>query len=291
MTAPEHQDALFELIQARTQLAGGELLALVEEVRRRMTRAWLVGTPLTDAEVSALVVSLSKAMTMAADRAVAKTGTAITDAVVEELAYRKARLQKFAAALLGVERPSLGSGLLVLRQAETFVSGLGGIISDHEVGKANARVLVQARRSPDKVAMWVPERDACVRCLRYSGLRLLRPGDRFPGGLSYLPDAVPASAPTSVPSPPLHRRCRCELQLVARGDSEEASAALKREADRSILRGFAVESESQATRRRAAEKLLASGVNAPKSVKADARRRLQAGATFTRPVPDGAGAP
>jgi hypothetical protein len=288
VTAPEHQDALLTLIEERTQLAGGELLALVEKVRRHLTEAWLTGTPLSAVELVALVHRLSEAMTVAATRA---DRPPIRDAVITELAYRKTRLRQFAAVLLHTERPSLGAMALVWAQPEKLVSGLRGIISDHEVGKANAAVLARFRRSPGKVAMWVPERDACVRCLRYSGLRLLRPGDRFPGGLSYLADAVPATAPATVASPPLHRRCRCELQLVARGDSEEASAALKREADRSILRGFAVESESQATRRAAAEKLLASGVNAPKSVKADARRRLQAGDTFTRPVPDGSGAP
>jgi hypothetical protein len=288
VTAPQHTDALAELIQERTKLAGGELLDLVERIRKRLAGMALDPAKLAGPELDAIVDQLIRAMGVATATAVTETGRSIREPAQEMLAYRTDRMRRLAAALLGAERSSLASALIVVAQAALLVKGLEGVISDHEVGKFNAAVLERARRSPSKVAMWVPERDACVRCLRYSGMRLLRPGDRFPGGLSYDPVGDTTDA-DPVPSPPLHPHCRCELQLVARGDSEEAGAALKREADRSILRGFALESEGQAARRRAAEQLLASGVNAPKSVKADARRRLQAGDTFTRPVPDGSG--
>ncbi len=288
MTALQHTDALAELIQERTKLAGGELLEFVERIRKKLAGMALDPAKLAGPDLAAIVDRLIRAMSVTTARAVTETGRAIRPAALEVLEYRTTRMRRFAAALFGADRPSLANALIVVAQAALLVRGLEGVISDHEVGQANAAVLDRARQSPSKVAMWVPERDACVRCLRYSGMRLLRPGDRFPGGLSYDPAADTTDA-DPVASPPLHPHCRCELQLVARGDSEEASAALKREADRSILRGFALESEGQAARRRAAESLLASGVNAPKSVKADARRRLQGGDTFTRPVPDGSG--
>ena len=288
MTAPRHHDALADLIQERTRLAGGELLDLVERIRKRLAGMAINPASLAGPELTAIVDQLIRAMSAATAVAVTETGRSIREAAQETLAYRTGRMREFTAALLGAERPSLASALIVVAQAALLVKGLEGVISDHEVGKANAAVLDRARRSPSKVAMWVPERDACVRCLRYAGMRLLRPGDHFPGGLSYDPAGDTTDA-DPVASPPLHPHCRCELQLVTRGDSEEASLALKREADRSILKGWALDTEGQAARRRAAESLLSSGVNAPKSVKADARRRLQAGDTFTRPVPDGSG--
>lgn len=285
MTTPQHSDALLDLIQERTALVGADLLELVEKARRR-----LLGVPPERwaAVLDEMLPALSRAMSAAAAQTTLEEGRGVRGSVLEHLDWRTRRLRQFARAATGSEKPSLGQVLLALKQAENLVSDLGMIISDREVGKANAKVLEQADRRRAMVAMWVPERDACARCLAYAGLRVLRPGDAFPGGLSYDPVTEDRGA-EPVKQPPLHPRCRCELQLVPRGDSEEASAALKREADRSILRGFALESESGAARRRAAGELLSSGVRAPASVKADARRRLQSGGTFTRPVPDGAG--
>lgn len=288
MTAPAHRDALLELIQERSGAVGAELLALVERVRLRLAQLSLDPAKLTGPALDAIVGELLLAINRTAAATSRLEGREVRERVLELADYRSSRLQAFARVLTGSERPSLAAALLVLRQAEVFASDIHMVISDHQVAKANAAVLEQANRRRSMIVMWVPERDACVRCLAYAGLRLLRPGDAFPGGLSYVPEERDSGA-EKVKAPPLHPRCRCELQLIPRGDSELASAALRREADRSILRGFSLESESQARRRRAAKVLLASGVNAPKSVKADARRRLQLQEPFTRPVPDGSG--
>jgi hypothetical protein len=75
---------------------------------------------------------------------------------------------------------------------------------------------------------------------------------------------------------------------VAHGDSGPASAALQREAQRSIMKGWALPSEGDASRRRAASALLSSGdAVVPKSVKAEARKRLKEGSGFTRDTPTG----
>jgi hypothetical protein len=288
MTAPQHRDALLELIQERSGAVGADLLALVERVRTKLVELSLDPTKLTGPALDKIVNELLRAINLTAAATSKLEGREVRSRVLDLADYRSSRLQTFARILTGAERPTLGAALLVLRQAEAFASDMRMVISDHQVAKANAAVLEQANRRWSMVAMWVPERDACARCLAYAGLRLLRPGDEFPGGLSYVPEERDSGA-GKVAAPPLHPRCRCELQLVRRGDSEAASAALKREADRSIVRGFALESEGDARRRRAAKALLASGVNLPKSVKADARRRLQQGETFTRPVPDGSG--
>lgn len=110
----------------------------------------------------------------------------------------------------------------------------------------------------DLPTVWVAETNACVRCLKYSG-RIAKPGKTFPGGLTY---GKPVGGPP-LKHPPLHPHCRCTVEPLR---SKKYAAALRREADRSVLRGFSLESESMGTRVDAAERLLATSPNAPKSV-------------------------
>jgi hypothetical protein len=67
--------------------------------------------------------------------------------------------------------------------------------------------------------------------------------------------------------------------------SAEYAEALRREADRSVLRGFSLESESMKTRIDAADRLVSRGVDAPKSVIAYARRSIKVGVFPTRGRP------
>ena len=126
--------------------------------------------------------------------------------------------------------------------------------------------------------VWVAETNACVECLAYSG-RVAKPGKAFPGGLTYGKKSYNQSP---VDSPPRHPRCRCTVEpLVA----PEYAVALRREADRSVLRGFSLESEPMRVRVDAAERLLDRGVVAPKSVIAYARRAVKRGGFGTRGRP------
>lgn len=119
--------------------------------------------------------------------------------------------------------------------------------------------------------VWVAERNACVRCLRYSG-EIAYPGEPFEPGLTYL---AAGTGPTgTIRGPKLHPHCRCHLEPMR---DISYSNALRREADRSILRGIALEGESRVVRTDAARRLLDSGVDAPKSVIAFARRSLAEG--------------
>lgn len=123
--------------------------------------------------------------------------------------------------------------------------------------------------------VWVAETNACVECLAYSG-RVAKPGKAFPGGLTY---GAKSYNPAPVVSPPRHPNCRCTVEpLIAK----EYAAALRREADRSVLRGFSLESEPMRVRIDAAERLLERGVDAPKSVKAYARAAIRRGEFATR---------
>jgi hypothetical protein len=126
--------------------------------------------------------------------------------------------------------------------------------------------------------VWVAETNACVTCLAYSG-RTTKPGELFPAGKTYGKRSTVAE-PVSVP--PAHPHCRCTVEPL---NDPSYAAALRREADRSVLRGFSLPSESMAVRIDAAQRLLNRGVTAPKSVIAYARRQIKAGAFPTRGRP------
>lgn len=125
--------------------------------------------------------------------------------------------------------------------------------------------------------VWVAETNACVRCLAYSG-RIAKMGKPFPGGLTY---GKPVGG-DPLPHPPLHRFCRCTVEPLR---SKEYAAALRREADRSVLRGFSLESESMGVRVDAAERLLKRMPDAPKSVIKYAQSAIKRGEFTTRGRP------
>lgn len=129
--------------------------------------------------------------------------------------------------------------------------------------------------------VWVAETDACVHCLAYSG-RVADPGKAFPGGLTY---GRKSYYPDTIETPPRHPRCRCTVEPL---HSQEYADALRREADRSVLRGFSLPSESMKVRVEAAHDLVEAGVDAPKSVIEYARRSVKRGAFTTRGRPAGA---
>lgn len=143
---------------------------------------------------------------------------------------------------------------------------------------AAAEEVGEATRSP---MVWEAERDACVYCLALAGEIVQKAGDLFPAADLYAP--TPPSMTTKT-APPLHPHCRCRLAVLV---SREYADALKREAQRSILRGHSLASESHAVRIRAAERLLARNPVAPKTVKAFAAAAVKRGRFPTRDVPKG----
>lgn len=153
-----------------------------------------------------------------------------------------------------------------------------GTITDaiHRAGNEGSTALADAARLP---TVWVAEVNACVTCLAYSG-RVAKPGEAFPAGKTY---GKRSTVIEPIPVPPAHPRCRCTIEpLVA----PEYAQALRREADRSVLRGFSLESESMATRVDAASRLLDRGVVAPKSVLAYAQNAVKRGEFTTRGRPE-----
>lgn len=137
----------------------------------------------------------------------------------------------------------------------------------------------QVGAAADLPMVWEAERDACVHCLALAG-EVVQPGKAFPL-VSY--GIVPKSFGT-ISKPPRHPNCRCRLAVLA---DQAYADALRREAQRSVLRGFSLPSERPAVRVEAAKRLLADGVMAPKSVKAYARDAIKNGKFPTRAVPAG----
>ena len=154
--------------------------------------------------------------------------------------------------------------------------------------EADVRSLVTAAGNAGSTAVadaagvatvWIAETNACVECLAYSGV-IAKPGQNFPGGLTY---GAKSYNPTSIAYPPRHPNCRCTVEPLR---DKSFATALRREADRSVLRGFSLESESMKTRIEAAERLIAKNPKAPASVVAYARRAVKAGEFPTRGRPE-----
>jgi hypothetical protein len=117
---------------------------------------------------------------------------------------------------------------------------------------------------------WIGERNGCVHCQAYNGVRSTKTG--FPKGLTF--GSKPLAVEGTLPHPPLHPHCRCTVEP---GITDDYADALKREAVRSVLKGFKLESESEKVRIDAAKRLLDKDPVAPESVKKYARRSIKKG--------------
>lgn len=123
--------------------------------------------------------------------------------------------------------------------------------------------------------VWVAERDACLHCLSYSG-QTAPAGGVFVPLAGFDPHPLPWSA-GGVDGPPLHDHCRCRLWPATAMNA----AALAREAERSVARGFSAYA-SVPERLRAVSRLLAGPTRIPKSVAERAERDLRRGAFSAR---------
>lgn len=139
----------------------------------------------------------------------------------------------------------------------------------------------EVARAAGQPLVWESERNACVHCLAKSG-QVIQPGETFPV-MTY--GAKPIET-KPLKRPPLHGFCRCKLRVL---NHQSFADALRRESERSILRGFALETESPRVRLEAAERLLAAGTDAPKSVQTYARQALKKGKFPRTAVPSQSG--
>lgn len=287
------EDALARL-EARVLGMGGlkKWLDTVDELRTLVAMGapdidrLVVALTLPDVEAQALAALLD-AFALGAQDAV----NVLADAEIEASTRRKRPSKEARAEVRGLDR----YGRKAMDQALRLVAGgadaaaivaplLGHAasmrrrISDGitRAGNEGSTAVADAAGLP---TVWVAETNACVDCLAYSG-RVAKPGQDFPGGLTY--GRPSRAAPDALPYPPRHPNCRCTVEPL---HDRSYAEALRREADRSVLRGFSLESESMAVRVDAAGRLLKRGVDAPKSVIAYARNAVKRGEFTTRGRP------
>lgn len=130
-----------------------------------------------------------------------------------------------------------------------------------------------AAESEELIAVWRAEQDGCVHCMAYQGHRQRK--GVYPKGLTFAAKPLKAEV---VKRPPLHPNCRCTQWILHKDVAPAVQAGLKREAQRSILKGWSVSSESEKVRLDAARRLLADHPAMPKSVQAYARSAVKNGA-------------
>lgn len=189
--------------------------------------------------------------------------TAATEKAIAAEITKARRLARVGSDPATVLAPVLNASNMLRRDVTTLIN---------HAGNTGTTLVADAAGLP---TVWVAETNACVECLAYSG-RVAKPGKAFPGGLTY---GAKSYNPEPVESPPRHPNCRCTVEPL---NDQSYADALRREADRSVLRGFSLEGEPMSRRIEAAKKLLADGVDAPKSVIAYAERAVRAGRFPTR---------
>jgi hypothetical protein len=177
-----------------------------------------------------------------------------------------------------VRRLGLRGILSGLSRARNALNRTASTISTTVNDKVDKTMQATSTANNASMELWIPERDACVRCTKYAGLTV-DTGGEFPGGLSWDPKSEKKNQPKVRPS--LHPNCRC--RLVPWDESWKTPGgvglpeAVKREAQRSIARGFSLPSESNASRIRALKELLKTNPALPKTVLARAKRDANKG--------------
>jgi len=189
-------------------------------------------------------------------------------------ARAKSKLVDAAEKLFGIRTmPELLAGLARANMAVTSIERAAkwGVNRSAASGVAAAASAVGAER------LWIPERDACLHCTAYAG-QVAPIGRPFAGGLTF---AAKPQSTAPVPDPPLHPNCRCRIALYrhewSRPGQVSIPDALKREARRSVARGWSLPSESASQRLSAADRLLRRGAGLPPTVEERARRDVEKG--------------
>ncbi|MEV4604811.1 hypothetical protein AB0K15_46610 [Amycolatopsis sp. NPDC049253] len=260
---------------------------------------------------------------------------ATRDAIERGVQWAQQKLATGADELARLDTADLDEVLrhaTVARQAKAILERTARTAWNSEL---NAGIRAAAKASGARL-VWVAERDACVDCLAQSGQVIDWDGQFNPArtfgkkarvfhGVLHGPPRHPncrcrvspwlghdAAGALSV----THDWAEAIREAEAKGDTVAADAArraaaaaadsasfdlpaaLRREAERSILNGYALPSESERVRVQAADRLLArigagknsrspSGWQVPASVKKRAERALKAGTFATRSVPTG----
>lgn len=152
--------------------------------------------------------------------------------------------------------------------------------------------------------LWIAEPNACLTCLALQG-HVIKAGELFPDGTAFggYPAQYSQYDDHDFFGPPAHDNCRCrvtpwlgaERPASERGGAPDFPASLRREAERAVLHGWALPTESPRLRERGAQRLInqivsrggfsPSGWKVPKSVEQSTTKRLRTGKFAVRPFP------
>lgn len=219
----------------------------------------------------------------------------------EAVDTRLRQAQRLLTVIRGSKHDDVMPGLAAAHAAVSDVDRAARWVVNREVNNGSHQVADVLFTD----LMWVAERDACVHCLAYSGV-VAAHGQPFPPDLTFGAKPITPWPDGILERPPLHVNCRCRVTPWIGHDTEGArtasipgwhkgqasanvslSDALKREARRSVLKGWSLPSESNYVRLQAADRLLQRGANLPTTVEAQARRAVRTGHFKARTVPSG----
>lgn len=179
-----------------------------------------------------------------------------------------------------------------------FLGRLAGLVEPDEIVEVGRREFRGQVLNLETVEGWYLAEDIavhnCVVCLALSGMVVGHAEDFDPfATFGKSPTAWWTPPGATQLLPPRHPRCRCRIEAYYGHAGPPGSLtlpdALKREAQRSIARGWSLPSESEQVRVDAAARLLARGSDLPKTVQAVARDAIRAGRFTTRDVPQTSG--
>jgi len=245
--------------------------------------------------ISALTEAASAAVTTAQEQGAAFVAGATGKPAATNVAAPAVDLVEERAAVRTAVKEGEGLFKRLLRKPVVERLGLRGILSGltqarKVLDRAKATITTSVNNNVQKtmhatatankapMEIWVSERDACVRCLKYAG-QVVKRGEDWTGGQSWDPNQVDKNAKGV--RPPLHPHCRCRPvpwnPAWAKPGEVSLPDAISREAQRSVARGFSLPSESNASRIRALKELLSGSPNLPKTVLERAHRDLKRG--------------
>lgn len=315
-----HAAELYALEQLAVRAAAAPLRARLVRIQRRAATAWITAfgtlhtpadpirqTQITAAisrELAAIPIDAGDSLRGYADRAltlgIIQAGretridtsgvtTGLDDTTLRAIVGLNAAVGSRIAdaeTALGAAGPDFADITAALARAHRAAADAQAAAVQAVNGAANTGIAAVADTAGAQ-RLWIAEPDACLTCLGMSG-RLADPGDPFdPAHAATFTGKPRIWPPGPIDAPPIHPHCRCRIcvWLGSAGGGTDFPAALRREAQRAVLRGWSLPSESGPERVRAAQQLLARGVNAPQSVQAYARAAVRRGKFTTRTVP------
>lgn len=216
------------------------------------------------------------------DLTIGKESVLAIEKVATSVADRIVKAQRIANAIKAGNHADVMPVIAAAHRAVSDVELASRWVTNREVNNGSSQVASALNAG----RMWVSERDACLHCVAYSGV-VAELGQHFPSDLTFAAKPLKPWHGT-LDQPPLHPHCRCRITPWLGSDTDfSLSDALKREAKRSVLKGWSLPSESENARLQAADRLLQQGANLPKSVEQTARRAVRQGHFRTRTVPNG----